>query len=553
MEIIVEKTDSKKLRGGYYTPQPITDFICKWAITKPTQRVLEPSCGDGNFIESAIKRFLELGVPQNKLFDLLKGIELIEQEAEKSKFRVANYGLNSTTIINSDFFNYISNANGEGHYDIVIGNPPFIRYQNFPENHREKAFRMMKELGLKPNKLTNIWVPFLILSANALTKKGKLGMIIPAELFQVKYAAETRIFLSNFFSRITIITFKKLVFGDIQQEVVLLLCEKDVTVNKGIRVVELETLSDLETLNISKTQKAEVKTLEHNSEKWTKYFLNEEEIQLLRNIKADKKMKTCGNEMQVDVGIVTGRNEFFMINKEIVNKWKLKSYIKKVVSRSNHFKGIVFRDEDFDANSKANIEGYLFLPPNKDFDLLPKLCKDYIKYGETQNFHTGYKCKIRKRWYITPSLWSPNAFVLRQVGDYPKIIINKTDVSSTDTIHRVRLINNVKPEIIALSYLNSLTFAFSEILGRSYGGGVLTFEPTEIEEIPLPILVNTKIDFNKIDKLIRQRKIDEVLDIVDNELLIGQLKFSREKVNILRGIWKKLSGRRQNRKISINS
>lgn len=70
----VEKIDSKKLRGGYYTPQPIADFICRWAITKPTQRVLEPSCGDGNFIESAIKRFLELGVPQNKLFGLLKGI-----------------------------------------------------------------------------------------------------------------------------------------------------------------------------------------------------------------------------------------------------------------------------------------------------------------------------------------------------------------------------------------------------------------------------------------------------------------------------------------------
>ena len=68
----IENIDSKKLRGGYYTPQAIADFICNWAITKPTQKVLEPSCGDGIFIESAIRRFIELGVPSDKLFGLIK-------------------------------------------------------------------------------------------------------------------------------------------------------------------------------------------------------------------------------------------------------------------------------------------------------------------------------------------------------------------------------------------------------------------------------------------------------------------------------------------------
>lgn len=327
------KINSKKLRGGYYTPQAISDFICKWAINHPTQRVLEPSCGDGNFIESAIKRFLELGVPQDKLFGLIKGVELVETEAEISKQRATKYGLNSTTIINSDFFTYISNADVKEYYDVVIGNPPFIRYQNFPEIHREKAFKMMEALGLNPNKLTNIWVPFLVLSASALNKQGRLGMVIPAELFQVKYAAKTRIFLSNLFSRITIVTFKKLVFKEIQQEIVLLLCEKDVSINKGIRVVELESLKELENLNVSAIQKLDVKTLEHNSEKWTKYFLEEEEIQLLRRIKSDNRIKLAGDIMDVDVGLVTGRNEFFMINEETAAKWKIKPNTKKVVSR----------------------------------------------------------------------------------------------------------------------------------------------------------------------------------------------------------------------------
>jgi adenine-specific DNA-methyltransferase len=545
---IIENVDSKKLRGGYYTPQAITDFICKWAITKPTQKILEPSCGDGNFIESAIRRFQELGVPNSKLFGLIKGIELIEDEAEKSKDRAAKYGLNSTTILNTDFFNYISNANGEAHFDVVVGNPPFIRYQNFPEVHREVAFKMMEEMNLHPNKLTNIWVPFLVISASKLNRFGKLAMVIPAELFQVKYAAETRIFLSNFFSRITIVTFKKLVFDDIQQEVVLMLCEKDVTANKGIRVIELSSLAELNSIKMDKIQQTQVKTLDHTSEKWTKYFLDGNEIELLRKIKSDSRIKPCSDVMNVDVGIVTGRNEFFMLNKEIVSKWKLKPYTTKVVSKSNHFKGIVYNNSDFEQNVEANYPVQLFLPENKEYSSLPKVCREYISYGEEMDFNSGYKCRIRKHWFITPSLWSPDAFVLRQVGDYPKLILNKTDASSTDTIHRVRFIKKVNPETIALSYLNSLTFAFSEILGRSYGGGVLTFEPTEIEEIPLPLLETHKIDFKKIDSLIRQRKIEEVLNIIDQELLIKQLKFSETEVKMLRGIWKKLSGRRNGRK-----
>lgn len=543
----IENIDFKKLRGGYYTPEPITDFICKWAITKPTQKVLEPSCGDGNFIESAIRRFKELGVSNNKLLGLIKGIELIEEEAEKSKLRAAKYGLNSTTILNSDFFNFISNANGEGLFDVVIGNPPFIRYQNFPEEHREVAFKMMEEMDLHPNKLTNIWVPFLVISASRLNRFGKLAMVIPAELFQVKYAAETRVFLSEYFSRITIVTFKKLVFKDIQQEIVLLLCEKDVTTNKGIRVLELNNLSELVSIEIDKVHKAQVKSLEHSTEKWTKYFLEEDEIKLLRRIKSENKIKLCSDVMDVDVGIVTGLNEFFMLSRESIDKLKLKSHTTKVVSKSNQLKGIIYTDLDFENNSKENCPINLFLPANQDFATLPKVCREYIVHGEKMGFNSGYKCRIRKRWYITPSLWTPDAFVLRQVGDYPKLIINKTNASSTDTIHRVRFKTNIQPEIIALSYLNSLTFAFSEILGRSYGGGVLTFEPSEIEEIPLPLLNHDNIDFVRIDALIRQRKIEEALDIVDEELLIKQLHFSEIEVHMLRRIWKKLSDRRNKR------
>lgn len=544
---ITENLSEQKLRGGYYTPKAISDFLCKWSINENTKSVLEPSCGDGSIIESALKRFAFLNIVGENLQSRVTGIELINEEAKKAEEKARELGATTQMIINSDFFQYVKN-NPDEKYDVIIGNPPFIRYQNFPEEHRLLAIEMMRELGLKPNKLTNIWVPFLVISASLLNKKGKLAMVIPAELFQVKYAAETRIFLANFFERITIVTFKKLVFEGIQQEVILLLCEKNVDNGKGIRVLECENLDELEILDFKKINGSNVKPIEHSTEKWTKYFLDENEIKFLRKLKKDSRIMSCKKIFDTQVGLVTGRNEFFMMKEEQVKIWKLEEYTIPVVSKSNQLKGITFSEEDFNENSIKQNATHLFLPPEVDFEELPKVCQEYIRYGEDKEFDKGYKTSIRKRWYITPSRWVPDAFALRQVGNYPKIILNDTGASSTDTIHRVKFKNGIDKKLASICFINSLTFAFSEITGRSYGGGVLTFEPSEIGEINIPFFEGVDIDFNKVDELVRKREIEMVLDIVDEALLIKHHGFTKDEVKQLRNIWKKLSNRRQNRK-----
>ena len=546
MKNISDKLEIQKLRGGYYTPKAIACFLAKWAISKGNEKILEPSCGDGNIVGEAILRFKELGIDKQGNKGSITGIELIKEEALKANVRATELGYDSATIVNSDFFHFL-NLNKNEKYDVVLGNPPFIRYQNFPIKHRELAISMMNDLGLKPNKLTNIWVPFLILSSTRLSRNGRLAMVIPAELFQVKYAAETRVFLSNFFDRITIVTFEKLVFKNIQQEVVLMLCEKNVLHNKGIRTIECKNMADLKHIDFNKINASNVKPIDHTTEKWTKYFLSEKEIHLLKRLKMDRRVIPCSDILEVDVGLVTGRNEFFMLRKDQVKEWNLKEYTIPVVSKSNQLKGVTFSQEDYIENSEENKSVYLFIPPNNDFEKLPKVCQDYIKYGELNNFHTGYKCRIRKRWYITPSLWSPNGFALRQVGDYPKLILNETGASSTDTVHRVRFKGCVDGQLIAISFLNSLSFAFSEITGRSYGGGILTFEPTEIEDLRIPVLKKIEVDFKKIDRLIRRREIEKVLNIIDEELLIKQHDFSRDDVKTLRRIWRKMSKRRSGR------
>jgi adenine-specific DNA-methyltransferase len=553
MAVKEQNIDFDKLRGGYYTPSPIADFICSWAIQNEDDLVLEPSCGDGNFIQAAIERFGDLGVSGDDLYGRIKGVELIPEEAVKAANRAANFGLNSDTIVNDDFFSFIANQDNTT-FNSIIGNPPFIRYQNFPKEHRDIAIQMMEDIGLKPNKLTNIWVPFLVICSSLLNDNGRLGMVIPAELFQVKYAEQTRVFLSNFFERITIVTFKKLVFDGIQQEVVLLLCEKSVPNAQGIRVLQLDDLEELNNVDFDAVAETEVVELLHDTEKWTKYFLNPREIDLLREIKDSNRIPLANDILDADVGIVTGRNAFFMLKQSQVKEWNLQDVTTKVVSKSNQLSGIIFNDSDFGVNAQNDLPTHLFLPENTEFDSLDNNSKRYITYGEEQEFHTGYKCRIRKRWYITPSLWIPQGFALRQVNRYPKLVLNHVEASSTDTIHRLRFLSEIySPESIVVCFLNSLTFAFSEVTGRSYGGGVMTFEPTEIEELLIPVVEDHGIDLILIDELIREDRIEEVLDIVDKAVLIDHYGFSLNETLELRNIWLKMSNRRINRGKSARS
>jgi len=94
----------------------------------------------------------------------------------------------------------------------------------------------------------------------------------------------------------------------------------------------------------------------------------------------------------------------------------------------------------------------------------------------------------------------------------------------------VRLRTGASDRVIAAAFLNSLTFAFSEVIGRSYGGGVLELEPNEAEKLPLPLIGADELDIAAIDRLLREGNISAVLDITDSVLLKRGLGLCTEEI-----------------------
>lgn len=535
----------QKLRGGYYTPSRIADYIIKWAFRgdKLLRTVLEPCCGDGVFLESILRN-----TNPNEIE--CTAIELVEEEAEKSRLKVSNFP--NYKVINDDFYSIFENDLVYKKYDCVVGNPPYIRYQYLTSEQRETQARILVSNGMKSNKLINSWVSFLVACVSLLDKKGKIGMVLPAELLQVAYAEDLRLFLINNLSKITIITFNELVFPDVQQEIILFLGEKSPDEKQcKINVVQLKNLECLENSNFLN---CEYKTLENRSGKWTKYFLSNEEICLINKIKEDSRFIRFSDISFVDIGITTGYNKYFSVSKNIVEKYKLDDIVLPLIGRSAHSKGLYFTYEDWQDNVNKGLRAYLIHFPDIPFEEYPEGYKEYISYGEEIGINKGYKCSIRDRWYRIPSIWVPDAFFLRRNNYFPKFVLNSINAVSTDTMHRVRFKNNVDRDRVLLSYYNSITFAFTEIEGRSYGGGVLEVLPGEVEKIILPNLqeiddLTLRTLITKIDMTIRKNKpIEPILDEVDQVILVNFLGMKASDVKKFRTIWKKLMERRHARK-----
>ena len=72
----------RKALGAYYTPPDLADALVRWAVDTGTERVLDPSYGDGRFLRSAIDRYRALGVgrPHHRVF----GAELDDSAIDRA-------------------------------------------------------------------------------------------------------------------------------------------------------------------------------------------------------------------------------------------------------------------------------------------------------------------------------------------------------------------------------------------------------------------------------------------------------------------------------------
>jgi hypothetical protein len=141
----------------------------------------------------------------------------------------------------------------------------------------------------------------------------------------------------------------------------------------------------------------------------------------------------------------------------------------------------------------------------------------------------------------------PDGFAFRQIYDFPRMVLNASGATSTDTIHRMRS-KGAKPERVIANTYTWLTAASAEIEGRSYGGGVLELEPTEAERLLMPAKLNGAMPLTDVDQLVRAGRLDSVLEENARIVLREHMGLSASDCTLLKGVWTKMRDRRNSRR-----
>lgn len=536
----IENETKQKLRGGYYTPLDLAVFISKWIKEREPKDILEPSCGNGVFFEALahVKGFGKANIV---------GFELDAEEAQKARERAGAVGLKAAQIIEEDFLGWaIDHLHDDGaRFDAIVGNPPFVRYQYLPEPFQVCAEQIFDKLALRFTKHTNAWVSFVLASMALLRPGGRLAMVVPAEIIHVTHAQSLRSYLGRECRRLVIIDPEELWFSETLQGAVILLAEKHRDAAENVEGLGMYPVKGREFLGLNPSavfdapQAINGKTVEG---KWTRALLDLETRSLFDELAEHPDVHRFDTVADVDVGIVTGANKFFLVSDEVIENYGLDQWAHPMFGRSEHCPGIIYDDHQHAVNAaKGNPTNFLWF--RGDIKEIDAAARAYIKTGESEKLHTRYKCRVRSPWYTVPSVYATEIGMLKRSHDTPRLIWNRIGAYTTDTAYRIRTHDGVSAERLVGCFVNPLTALSAELEGRHYGGGVLELIPSEIERLMIPLPAGADVDLTGLDTAIRGASTHQVL-VNQGKVVLGALGMSRAKQACVVEGWRKLRDRR---------
>lgn len=212
-ELLINEKE-KKNKGIVYTPKQIRDYICKNVIhLNCVPKVIDPACGCGAFLVSAARRIHgHYKVSYQVIFDkFIWGCDIDAHSIEKSKILFSILALEEEgialnkcgNIFCGNSLELLDNQLFYSKFDVVVGNPPYVRSKNIDSDIKKTADKWSIAIGN-----VDLYITFFQLGINLIKTDGKLGYITPNTYLQSLNGRGLRDYLRGLGSSITIIDFK---------------------------------------------------------------------------------------------------------------------------------------------------------------------------------------------------------------------------------------------------------------------------------------------------------------------------------------------------------
>jgi len=556
-------SDKKRTYGQFHTPPDVADLLLAFCQSRPEDRLLDPSCGNGAFLSRAAQKqdWLDPGqVPP----DTLWGVELDPESAAQ-----AREALPQANILNRNFFeldlwtDHVFGADETESikvdaitFDAIVGNPPYTRAEwigRLPETvesvHQLSMFNGVEKIQAPGQyahqevltRRSGLHAYFFVHGTEFLRESGRFGFVVPNSWLDVAYGERLKQFLLDHYRIVAIIESNvERWFSEAKVNTCLVVLEKcgDVEeratnlvrlVRFGLPLARLidcplddpERLSALERLvtrlmpeDDKRRDDLAVRVVSQRdlsaAEKWG-VALRAPAVYRRRSRKSG--LFQLGTWAMIHRGYTTGANAFFYLDTETVDDWEIEPEFRRPLLKSlRHVDGRSVTDADCEhqvltISSYANLKG--------------TATARYIACGESKGYHRRRTCASRQPWYSLPEQDEAQLLMPKGIWERHFASVLMDEILTDQQLYRIRLADGIHP-MAAAALLNSAWFALqAELHGRvNFGEGVLWLANYELAELRLPDPRYLPVD--KVDGLIDafERLLDWPVATVQEELAL---------------------------------
>jgi Type I restriction-modification system methyltransferase subunit len=453
----------QKLTGAFFTPEPLAEALVCWAVRNGTDRLLDPSCGDGRFIAAHTSAV---------------GIEQEPESVGTARAR-APWAL----VHESDFFQW-AEATPE-RFECCAGNPPFIRYQHFNGEIRRRALDFCARHGAAFTGLASSWAPFLVAAAALLNPGGRMAFVVPAEIGHAPYAAPLLEYLIANFETVHVVAVREKLFPQLSEDCWLLYAD-----GFGGRTSEI-LFSALDRFEWMARPPAHA--LRISVSEWRNRWNRRLRSYLLSRPARDVYVETLENEAsmklsdfaQIGIGYVSGDNDFFHLRPSDASRWEIPSaYLHPTVRNGRVLpkKKITRRLVE----QWRNEDQQMLLLRLRHCDELPLPVQRYLDSESGTRAREAYKCRTRASWYSVPDVQVPDFVLTYMSGRSPQLVKNDAGVTCTNTVHSIRLRDRSAAGRFLPCWGQPFVQLSCELEGHPLGGGMLKLEVREAARVRFP-------------------------------------------------------------------
>ncbi len=463
--------------GEFFTPSNLAKKMVE-EVYKVGLKILDPSCGSGNFLVNIIITILnssKTDSSKSKAIENVFGFDINPLAIMTARiniflllieyYNIENYELSKFNIylIDSLFPKHsqgISNVNIEKLYnsfDIVIGNPPWLTYKDLHQkNYQEKIRELSEDLGIKPPSqyITHIELAavfFFSIPSNFLKQKGIIFFVMPKSVLTGDHCYKFRAF-SLFSNNLEIWDFPNNYFFNINH-----ICLKAEFIGKenNIRIQKKYPIkTKLFTDKLELKEETFYSSLELDND-GAKRLLPKEDLEIINKLE-----QSPYKEKFFQGATLVPRTLVFFNKRQKRNGYVVISSDQDVLTRAKKQWQFHFKDKEieqrFQFKTFLNIDlipflikrkRNVFLPVNDqlnfDMNFLEKYPKALKFYQEMNNFYMKNKKKTSKIDTLFDNLnyWNK---LKKQINNKSYIVVYNASGSNLKSA----VINNLEKNII---------------------------------------------------------------------------------------------------------